>query len=264
VRRFIALLVFGAAMFAGAMGAAAQEDEGEGDVFIPGDTTVPSSVPVTEATVPGSTPDTTIPTDETSTTALPAGCPLPPAAHAVFTGRLTAHDTVTARFAVVEVLSGSLDGFEAGGAVDVLFNDDIRFLEIGAEYLVSAGIDDASGKLLSRARVVPPMFGGDEVVGVNDRDVECPTYLDPLVSKMSDGTSIDTGVLSPMLSDKKAILGAFLKPMAVAFGVLVLMVMTKRSLWWSLRRSAKAWRRRRATARLAQRSRPTHGPAGAR
>jgi len=261
MRRVLATLLVALVLVAGAGSAAAQEGEGDGDAFVPGDaTTVPGSP---ETTVPGA--DTTAPpttvSNEPTTTALPAGCSPPPVPHAVFVGRLTAFDIRTARFEVIELRSGSLSGFQVGKLVDVDFFDDHRYLEQGAEYLVAAGVDDATGRLTSKAKASLPRFGGDQVVGVNDRNVACPTFDDPLISRMADGSSIESGVVAPMIHAKGRILRAFLLPAGVAFAALVLIVAVKRSFSFLLRRFRRWWRHRRATAGLASRRARRASPA---
>ncbi len=250
------LAVVGAAfvLLAGAPAVHAQEGEGEGDGFVPAETT-PTTLPIDgEEVVPTDSlppaPPTTVVADAPTTTALPAGCSPPPVPHAVFLGELTLADPRTGRFTVVEVRSGSLSGFRVGDLVDVDFEDDIRFLRIGEEYLVAAGIDDETGRLESKAKPALALFGGDAVVGVDDRDVVCPEFDDPAISRMADGASIETGVVTPLLREKSKILNAFLKPAAVAFGALVVIVALKNLIAWSMRRLRSWWRRRRAVAVL--------------
>ncbi|MEZ5260043.1 MAG: hypothetical protein R2705_25095 [Ilumatobacteraceae bacterium] len=155
---------------------------------------------------------------------MPAGCPLPPAAHAVFTGRLIDEDATTGRFRVIEEIAGSLDGFQASGLVDVVFGEDLRFLELQRTYIVAAGIDDETGRLVSHVAEQPQMFGGNEVVGADDLRENCPSYADPLISQNGDGTPIETGVIAPLLEEKGRILRSFLLPAGVAFAVLVVLV----------------------------------------
>ncbi len=248
------MIVLAAALsIAFAAGAAAQEGEGEGDGFIPGDsTTVPEELPV-EPTLPPPTtvPATTVP--EPLTSAPPAGCSPPTVPHAVFLGELTDRDLRTGRFRVVELRSGSLAGFQVGELVDVDFGYDIKFLELGEEYLVSAAVDDESGRLLSKAKPALARFGGDQVIGIDDLEVVCPTFDDPVISKMADGSSIETGVIAPMLGAKRDLLWAVIRPAGVAFGALVVLVAVKRSLVWLARRGRRRRRHRHAVAGLSSR-----------
>lgn len=240
--------------------AGAQEGEGEGDGFVPGDaTTVP--VPPVDPSVPEPTiPPTTLPPDAPTTTALPAGCSPPPVPHAQFSGELTAADERTARFRVIELTGGSLSGFQVGDLVDVDFDDDTRYLDVGDEYFVAAGIDDDTGRLRSKVTEDLPMFGGDQVVGVDDRDVVCPTFDDPVITTMIDGASVESGVLAPMFERPRDLLSAFARPAGVAFAALVVLVALKRSLAWSSRRMRRMWRHRRAVRVLASTRRSPSSP----
>lgn len=263
VRSLVVTTLAAIVLGAGAGRVAAQESEGEGDGFVPGETTtVPATVPVDGEEIPpvgtDVAPPTTAAPDATTTTALPAGCSPPPVPHAVFVGRLAAADQRTARFTVVELRSGSLSGFQIGELVDVDFEDDVRYLETGEEYLVAVGINDESGRLESKAKPALPRFGGDQVVGVDDRDVVCPRFDDPAITRMADGSAVETGVFAPMFGASGRVLAAVLKPASVALGVLVGIVALKHLLVWSTRRFRRWWRRRRAVAVLSSpRGQPT-------
>ena len=67
---------------------------------------------------------------------VPTACSNPPPPVAVFVGTLAAADSTTARFAVQQIRAGSLDGYAVNTIVDVRYNDDIRFLRTGQQYLV--------------------------------------------------------------------------------------------------------------------------------
>lgn len=251
MRRLLGTLAALAVLAAAPAAAMAQEGEGEGDGFVPGDATTVPAEPTTVPAPDTTAPPTTVEPGATTTTALPAGCAPPPVPHAQFEGELRAADPRTARFAVLELLGGSLSGFQVGELVDVDFGDDVRYLELGEQYLVSAGIDDETGRLTSKVTPVLPMFGGDAVVGVDDRDVVCPTFDDPVVTTMLDGAPVESGVLAPFFEEPDGILLAVAKPAAVAFGALVVIVALKRWLGWSSRRVRRWWRHRRAVAGIA-------------
>lgn len=256
MRRAVLTVLAATVLWVGSIdGAAAQEGEGDGDGFIPGTpTTIPIELPPDfSLPVDTTTPPTTVPPDETTTTALPAGCSPPTVPHAVFVGELTAADARTARFRVIELTSGSLAGFQVGELVDVDFGVDVTYLDTGEGYLVSAAVDDNSGRLISKAKPTLARFGGDQVVGVDDRDVVCPTFDDPVISKMADGTSIETGVLAPMLQAKGRLLWAVLRPAGVAFGALLVLVAIKRTLVVLARRFRRGRRHRHAVAGLSSR-----------
>ena len=51
--------------------------------------------------------------------------------------------------------------------------------------------------LASKVREPEPEFGGDEVIGASESDVNCPELADPVRTTHTDGTPIDAGVLDP-------------------------------------------------------------------
>jgi len=158
---------------------------------------------------------------------VPAGCNSPLAPVAVFVGTLAAADTTTARFAVEQIRAGSLDGYAVNTLVDVRYNDDIRFLHIGQQYLVGAIPDPVFGVLSSKVRVAAPLFGGDAVIGVDDTDLRCPRVEDGVKTLLTDGTDVDTGVLAPLKTAKRSVALAILKPLGIAFGVLLALAAIK-------------------------------------
>ncbi len=158
---------------------------------------------------------------------VPAGCTAPPAPVAVFLGTLAGADATTARFAVQQIRAGSLDGYAVDTIVDVRYDDDIRFLHVGQQYLVGTAPDPLVGVLRSKVRVPPALFGGDAVIGINDTDVRCPRVEDGVTTLLADGTAVDTGVLAPLKTAKKSLLRAILKPLAIAFGILVMLAAMK-------------------------------------
>jgi hypothetical protein len=158
---------------------------------------------------------------------VPPACVTPPSPIAVFIGTLAGSDPTTARFAVEQIRAGSLDGYAVNTIVDVRFDDDIRFLRPGQQYLVGVIPDPITGVLRSKVRLPAPLFGGDAVVGVNDTDVRCPRVEDGVKTLSADGTEVDTGVLAPLKTAKRALLKAILKPFGIAFGLLALLVAIK-------------------------------------
>jgi hypothetical protein len=169
---------------------------------------------------------------------VPAGCNSPPAPVAVFVGTLAAADTTTARFAVEQVRAGSLDGYAVNTIVDVRYNDDIRFLHPGRQYLVGAIPDPVFGVLSSKVRVAAPLFGGDAVIGVDDTDLRCPRVEDGVKTLLTNGTDVDTGVLAPLKTAKRSVAQAVVKPLGIAFGVLLVLVAIK-LLIFAMARSAR-------------------------
>ncbi|MEY2445444.1 MAG: hypothetical protein QOE00_2024, partial [Ilumatobacteraceae bacterium] len=142
-------------------------------------------------------------------------------------GTLAASDATTGRFAVEQIRAGTLDGYAVETIVDVRFDDDIRFLRPGQEYLVGVLPDPIIGGLRSKVRVAAPLFGGDAVIGVNDTNVRCPRFEDGVKTLRPDGTEVDTGVLAPLKTAKRSLLKAVLKPLVIAVAVLVVLVAIK-------------------------------------
>lgn len=205
---FAAVLAVGV-LAAPAAPVAATSDEGE---------EVPVDPEATEAP-----PESTI---GVVTTTLPPGCPEPPVAAAVFLGEVIASDARTARFRVDQVRAGSLEGWQVGGLVDVDFFDDTRYLDRGETYLVGVGADPETRRLTSKVSEAAPMFGGNQVVGVND-SASCPAQQDPLRTVHPDGSSVESGILHPLASDKKGLARALLLPAAWVFLALVVLAAAK-------------------------------------
>lgn len=152
---------------------------------------------------------------------VPAGCASPPQEQVVFVGTMVLGDTSTARFAIQSIRSGSATGFEVGGLIDVRYGDEVRFLDVDTTYIVGAGVDPVSHVLASAVRAPAPLFGGNEIAGIDDSDVECPRLGDPVRTLLTDGTSVESGVLTPLQNAKGDILRALLQPIGVAFLILL-------------------------------------------
>jgi hypothetical protein len=153
----------------------------------------------------------------------------------VFVGTLAAADSTTGRFAVQQLRAGSLDGYAVDTIVDVRFDDDVRFLRTGEQYLVGARPDAFTQVLHSKVRSPAPLFGGDAVIGINDTDLRCPRVEDGVKTLLVDGSEVDTGVLAPLKTAKKSVAKAILKPLAIAFLVLVVLASMKLLLFAMVR-----------------------------
>jgi hypothetical protein len=171
------------------------------------------------AQTPDPAPPTTSAAGGSGLVPVPAGCPQPQRAHVVFVGRLADRDTRTGRYEVQVVRAGSTEGFAKGKLIDVRYGIDAKFLNVGSQYLVGAGTDE--GLLYSKVRPEEPMFGGDEVVGAAEIDVECPTVEDPVRTLTVTGRSIDSGVFQPLSSERGDLLKAIAVPVAVALAILI-------------------------------------------
>jgi hypothetical protein len=148
-----------------------------------------------------------------STTNIPLNCTKIPPPYLVFVGRITAYQIPTFRFEVDQVVSGTWNG----PLVDVDFPDDAGFLRVGPSYLVAAQVDAATGKLYSKVRTSFRTQPGPTT---------CPGD-DPIITRMSDGTPVDTGLLSGMHGKWRKVVVAFLVPSVAVIGALVILVSLK-------------------------------------
>lgn len=164
---------------------------------------------------------------------VPTGCAVPAPATAVFVAQLAYTDVppTTARFRLERVLAGSLDGFVSGRLVDVHYGNETHFLTIGSQYVIGVAVSASTGVLISTVREAAPLFGGDAVIGANDSDIDCPRVEDPVRTLTADGRSVDTGVLTPLEGQGGSLLSAVLRPFAVAFAVLLMLVLVKHSIF---------------------------------
>lgn len=162
----------------------------------------------------------------------PPGCVVPAPALAIFRGRVINIDDppTTAQFRVLSMLAGSLEGHATINRVLVLYGQEASFLEVGVEYIVGVRLDLDSDRLVSKILRPAPLFGGDAVIGLNDTDLECPRIEDPISTLLSDGSSVDSGVLTPLEDSGSSLLLAIVQPLAVALACLVALVLVKNLL----------------------------------
>ena len=117
-----------------------------------------------------------------------------------------------------------------GDRIDVRYGLDAQFLDDGSSYLVSAVVHPDLGLLTSRVTEPIENFGGDEVIGVSETDVDCPVLEDPMRTRHLDGTAIEANILAPFFDAKVRIVGAVLIPAAVALGAVFVLSMFRLSL----------------------------------
>jgi hypothetical protein len=160
---------------------------------------------------------------------VPVGCPAPDPAAVVFTGTMIGKDDVTdvVRFRIDQLRAGSAEPWAVSGLIDVRYGPDYRFLDEDQQYLVGAGLDPVYGVLSSTVRPPEPVFGGNDVVGVDDLAVDCPDLDDPIRTLHVDGTSVDSGVLSLMTEDRRLLLATIAVPTAIVFAVLLALVVLR-------------------------------------
>jgi hypothetical protein len=161
---------------------------------------------------------------------VPVGCTAPPLPHIVFVGKVVDRDFRSVRFEIEQIRAGQAAPFASGNEIDVRYGLDAQYLHDGDRYLVSAPVDPDLGLLVSRVTPVVSNFGGDEVIGVSESDVNCPTFEDPLRTLHLDGRPVEAKMLKPFFDSRVRILGAVLMPVAVAVGVIFLLATFRLSL----------------------------------
>ena len=152
---------------------------------------------------------------------LPSDCVIPMPTKATFVGRLVAADKKTARYEVQQMRGGSLEGYSAANLVDVDYGEDVRFLDLQTSYIVAVGLDGASNRLVSKVRDPEPLFGGSQIIGMNDSGSDCPEIEDAVRTLTIDGRSVESGVLAPLKTAEKKLLSAVLLPFVWVFGGLL-------------------------------------------
>lgn len=151
---------------------------------------------------------------------VPVGCDAPDPPRVVFLGTVVLMDYRTVRFRIDQIRAGDPAPFAVDDQIDVRYGLDAKYLDVDEQYLVGAVVDPVLGLITSR--VTPPIedFGGDEVIGLAESDVDCPEFEDPERTLWPDGTEIDAGLLEPMLGSSRSVLLAILTPLGVAFGAI--------------------------------------------
>lgn len=199
-----------------------------------------TDVPVEDGSAGGGgTTDTTVVATPTNT--VPASCVIPTPVRATFVGTIIAADPRTARFRIDQMRGGTLEGYEATGLVDVLYEEDVRFLAIGDDYIVAVGVNAETGALYSKVRDPEPLFGGSQIIGMDNSDADCPEIEDAVRTLTIDGGPVESGVLAPLSNSKGRLVRAILLPFVWVFGGL-LGLATLRALAVTVWRSGRrAW-----------------------
>ena len=161
---------------------------------------------------------------------VPTGCTAPPQPHIVFVGEVVDRDVRTIRYRIESIRFGRPDPFAGGERIDVRYGLDAQYLVDGEDYLVSAVVDPDLGVLASRVTEPIEHFGGDEVIGVSDSDVNCPAYEDPMRTLHLDGSEIEGGVLTSFFDARFRILGAIAIPVGLALGAVFLLASLRLSV----------------------------------
>jgi hypothetical protein len=183
-----------------------------------------TTVPVDDSGEQGSVDDpaggaavSSLPTPST----VPADCVIPMPVKATFVGRLAASDSRTARFEVQQIRGGSLEGYSVAGLADVDYGTDVRFLELRESYIVAVGVDATTNRLVSKVRDPEPLYGGSQIIAMDDAGEECPEIEDAVRTLTLDGRSVESGVLAPLKEADGRLLRALLLPALWVFGGLL-------------------------------------------
>lgn len=162
---------------------------------------------------------------------VPEGCAAPPSPHVVFVGQVVDRDYRTIRYEIERIRAGDPApfGFD-GDEIDIRYGLDAQYLDDGSTYLVSAVVHPDLGLLTSRVTDPIEDFGGDEVIGVSETDVDCPVFEDAMRTLHVDGTPVDASVLEPFFGAKPRIVAALLVPPALALGAIFALATFRLSL----------------------------------
>ena len=213
--------------------ATAQEDDDEPDdtqETLPDDSVYPTTSTNVLVTSPPPTvaPSTTVAAQQIGRqwpVDIPTGCDAPPLPEVVFVGTVMATDFQTGRFRIDQLRAGSVEGLSYEGVIDIRYGIDAKYLEVGRQYLVAASIDPATNVLTSRITEPAPLFGGDEVIGQSEVDVECPVLDDPVRTLRTNGLPVDSGLLRPLSDARGDVLRSIAIPLglalAIVFGVVL-------------------------------------------
>lgn len=200
-----------------------------------------TDVPVEDGSAGGNGGSTDTTVVGTPTNTVPASCVVPTPVRATFVGTIVAADRRTARYRVDQMRGGTLEGYEATGLVDVLYEEDVRFLALGAAYIVAVGVNAETGALYSKVRDPEPLFGGSQIIGMDNSDADCPEIEDAVRTLTIDGGPVESGVLAPLSNSKGRLVRAILLPFVWVFGGL-LGLATLRALVVTVWRSGRrAW-----------------------
>ena len=123
----------------------------------------------------------------------------------MFVGTAVDSDFRTVRFRPTRC-AGDMSQFASSGLVDVRYGIDAKYLDGAISTSSAPSTTRTSSRCASRVQPEAPAFGGDEVIGATESDLECPELVDPLRTMHTDGSSIDSGVLSPFFGNRDGLL----------------------------------------------------------
>ena len=202
------------------------------DTVAPGD-----SIPDEQGGLLG-IPQTTTLINPHATTTIPEGCFAQTISQVVFVGKVEKVSDASVSFSIQKTISGDASAYVSGdGRVEIQYGTDGKFLDTGSVYIVGAVTDPFSPILVSKVRPETTTLGG-AIVQTNTGDA-CPTFEDAVITLREDGSSVNTGVLRPLMKNKLLIVLVLIASVAIAFGGLttvVIMQRTKRGIARTMRR----------------------------
>ena len=167
---------------------------------------------------PPTAPPAAAATGRTALVEIPVGCPIQPLPDVVFVGTVVASDYRTTRMRIDQSRSGDITQFAAGDLVDVRYGIDTKYLREGQQYLIAAVFDPSIDGLRSRVKPEESIYGGDEIIGATESELECPAIVDPMRTIHVDGSSVDSGLLRPLVDDRQGLLRVLFVPIVVVIG----------------------------------------------
>ena len=198
---------------------------------------------------------------------VPEGCQIQPLPDVVFVGTVVASDYRTSRFRIDQSRAGDLAQFASGELVDIRYGIDTKYLREGGQYLIAAVYDPNISGLRSRVKPEALIYGGDEIIGATESELECPEIVDPMRTMHVDGSSVDSGLLRPLVNDRDGLLRVLVVPIVLAIGA-VFALAAFRWLLTGFGRGVESLATSNQARQLPQQRRPvpasTAGPGGAR
>ena len=153
-------------------------------------------------------------------------------------GKVEKVSATSVSFSIQKTISGDASAYvSSDGRVEVQYGTDGKFLDTGSVYVVGAVTDPFSPILVSKVRAEIATLNG--AVGQTNTGDACPAFEDAVITLHEDGTSVDTGVLRPLMKHKLLIALVLLASLAIAFGGLatvVIMQRTKRGIARTMKR----------------------------
>ena len=192
------------------------------DTVAPGD-----SIPDEQGGLLG-IPQTTTLINPAATTTIPEGCFAQTIPQVVFMGKVEKVSATSVSFSIQKTISGDASAYvSSDGRVEVQYGTDGKFLDTGSVYVVGAVTDPFSPILVSKVRAEITTLSG--AGGQTNTGDACPTFEDAVITLHENGTSVDTGVLRPLMKHKVLIALVLIASLAIAFGGLATVVIVQRT-----------------------------------